>query len=143
MEGLSHFESRIGSLSCTPEEVFKFVTDLQNFERFIPDGTITNWKASDDSCSFNVSMIGTISVRIADKEPCSRVNYMGDALKKNDFTLILFITQNPDGNADAMIKLDAELNPMLRMIANQPIIKFLELLVTEMEKFRGWKDLIK
>ena len=39
--------------------------------------------------------------------------------------------------------LEAELNPMLKMVANKPIIQFLEMLIREMENFKGWKNIIK
>ena len=92
MSDLSHYESRTGSLSCTSEEVFDFVTDIRNFEQFIPKDTINNWQSERDSCSFSVSMLGTVSVRIAEKEPYSKVVFSGDALKKNDFSLVLNIS---------------------------------------------------
>ena len=62
------FESRTGKLSCTAEEVFDFVTDIRNFEQFIPAATISNWQAEKESCSFSVSMLGTVSFRLAEKE---------------------------------------------------------------------------
>ena len=94
MSDLSNFESRSGKLTCSAEEVFAFVTDIRNFERFIPEGTINNWSAEKESCSFSVSMVGTVTVRLAEKEQNTRVVYSGDALKKNDFTLTLFISDN-------------------------------------------------
>ena len=141
MDGLSHYESRSGSLSCTSREVFDFVTDIRNFEQFIPDGTINNWQSDRDSCSFSVSMVGTVSVRIEKKEPYNKVIFSGDALKKNDFSLVLDIKDNTNKKADVKVSLEAELNPMLKMMANKPIIQFLEMLITEMEKFREWKNI--
>ena len=61
MNNLSYFESRSGNLTCNAEEVFTFVTDIRNFERFIPEGVINNWNAEKESCSFSVSMLGTVS----------------------------------------------------------------------------------
>lgn len=143
MSDLSHYESRSGSLSCTPPEVYDFVTDIRNFEQFIPAGTINNWQTGMDTCSFNVSMVGTISVRIAKKEPYNKVIFRGDALKENDFSLVLKISESADNTAEVMILLAAELNPMLKMVANKPIIQFLEILIREMENFKGWKNIIK
>ncbi len=80
MNDLSHYESRSGNLSCTSVEVFDFVTDIRNFEQFIPSGKIHNWKAGKETCSFSVSMVGTVTVRIADKEPYNKVIFNGDAL---------------------------------------------------------------
>ena len=143
MDDLSHYESRSGSLSCTSKEVFDFVTDIRNFEQFIPDGTISNWQSGKDACSFSVSMIGTVSVRITKKEPNNNVIFNGDALKKNDFSLVLNISDGSNNTADVKVFLEAELNPMLKMVANKPIIQFLEILIREMENFKGWKNTIK
>jgi hypothetical protein len=143
MDGLSHYESRSGSLSCTSREVFDFVTDIRNFEQFIPDGTINNWQSDRDSCNFSVSMVGTVSVRIEKKEPYNKVIFNGDALKKNDFSLVLDIKDNTNEKAEVKVLLEAELNPILSMVANKPIIQFLEMLIVEMEKFREWKNIIR
>jgi hypothetical protein len=143
MSDLSHYESRTGSLSCTSGEVFNFVTDIRNFEQFIPANTINDWKSDKDACSFNVSMIGTVSLRITKSEPDKMVIFNGDALKKNDFSLILNISNNLANKAEVKVLLDAELNPMLKMVANKPIIQFLETLIREMETFKGWKNIIK
>jgi len=143
MSDLSHYESRSGRLSCTSGEVFDFVTDIRNFEQFIPDGTINNWESGKDTCSFSVSMVGTINIRIVKKEPCTKVIFKGDAFKENDFSLVLNINNSPDNIAEVKVMLEAELNPVLKMVADKPLIQFLEMLIREMENFRGWKDIIK
>jgi carbon monoxide dehydrogenase subunit G len=139
MSSLSYFESRTGKLTCSAEEVFDFVTDIRNFEQFIPKGNINNWKADKESCSFSVSMLGTVSLRLAEKEKCNKVVFMGDALKKNDFSLTLDISDNLNKTVDVKVKLSADLNPMMKMMATKPIGQFLEMLINEMENFRGWK----
>jgi hypothetical protein len=139
MTDLSNFESRKGILTCSAQECFAFTTDLRHFEGFIPNGTINNWKADKESCSFTVSMLGTVSVRLTGKEMYKRVIYQGDALKKNDFELILNITGGGDNPAEVNVTLNAELNPMMKMIAAKPIEQFLEMLISEMEKFKGWR----
>jgi carbon monoxide dehydrogenase subunit G len=141
MEDISHFESRTGKVTGTSGEVFDFVTDIRNFEQFIPEGTISEWKVEKESCSFNVPMAGTISFRIAGKEPFSKVVFSGDALKKNDFTLTLNISDSSQGLSEVKISLDADLNPMLRMMATKPVGRFMDIIIDEMEKFRGWKDI--
>ena len=142
MSEISVFESRTGTLSCTSAEVYNFVTDIRNFRQFVPDGTITNWQAESDSCSFSVSVVGVISLRITGKEPHSKVIFSGDALKKNDFSLTLNISNGRSECAEVKILLEAELNPMLKMLASKPIVQFLEILLSEMENFREWRNTI-
>ena len=125
-------------MTCTAEEVFKFVTDIRNFERFIPKGIISNWIAEKESCSFSVSMLGTVTVRLAEKENFTRVVFDGDALKKNDFSLVLLISDRDKNPAEVKVTLNADLNPMMKMMAANPIARFLEMLIKEMENFREW-----
>jgi carbon monoxide dehydrogenase subunit G len=141
MSDISNFESRSGRLNCNAEDVFAFVTDLRNFERFIPGGTINNWSADKESCNFSVSMIGTVTVRLAEKERYTRVVYTGDALKKNDFTLTLLISDKLENPAEVSVHLSADLNPMMKMMAAKPIKQFLEMLINEMEGFNDWKNI--
>jgi hypothetical protein len=140
MSSLSNFESRPGNVSCSAEEFFAFVTDIRNFEQFIPDGTINNFSADREQCSFSVSMLGTVTVRLEEKEPFSKVVFSGDAMKKNDFLLTVLITDVNLEHPEIKVILNADLNPMMKMVAVKPIKRFLEMLVNEMENFQGWKE---
>jgi carbon monoxide dehydrogenase subunit G len=143
MTNQSTFESRSGKLTCNAEEVFAFVTDIRNFERFIPKGTINNWIAEKEWCSFSVSMLGTVTVRLAEKKEYNKVVFTGDAMKKNDFSLVLNISDNNKNPAEVKVTLTADLNPMMKMMATKPIALFLEILIKEMENFRDWRDTIE
>jgi hypothetical protein len=139
----SKFESRTGKLTCTTAELFNFITDIRNFEQFIPDGSIRNWQATSDECSFQVPAIGTASARISERTPFALVIYTGDALQKNDFKLEVHISENNRIFSDVRLTLIAELNPVLRMMAAAPIERLLETLVSEMEKFEKWNGISK
>jgi hypothetical protein len=141
MTDLSYFTSRSGKLTCNVEVFFAFVTDLRNFERFIPEGSITNWKAEKESCSFNVSMLGNVAVRVAEKEEYKKVVFNGDALKSNDFLLTVDISENHNKQAEVKIMLSVDLNQMMKMMASKPISQFLEVLINEMERFNDWRNI--
>jgi len=138
MTANSNFESRTGKLACTSAELFSFITDIRNFEQFIPEGSIKEWRATVDECSFQIPPLGNANIRISEKIPYSLVGYSGDALQNNTFELAVYITENESNLADVKLALSAELNPFLKMMAVEPIRKFLEALVSEMEKFKDW-----
>lgn len=140
MSDKSIFESRYGNVSCSAEDVYRFVTDIRNFERFVRKEHFNNWRADKDSCSFNVPMIGTVNLRVDEKEKFRKVIYSGDALKKNDFSLLLEISED-NARAGIRVILTADLNPMMKMVAAKPIEQFLEKLIAEMEKFSDWTDI--
>ncbi|MGE5420071.1 MAG: hypothetical protein ACM3UT_07780 [Chloroflexota bacterium] len=135
MSSVSYFESRSGKPDCTPEEIFDFVTDIRNFQRLIPSGTVADWNASKDHCSFRVPRVGNVSLRLVSQERPGLVAYKGTALNDNDFEIVVHIRKNTIEKADVKIALNAELNPMMKMIASKPIGQFLEMLVDRMEDF--------
>jgi len=140
MSNISYFESRKAKIVSNAEDIFTFVTDLRNFRQFAPEGTITNWMAEKEICSFSVAMLGTVGFKIKEKAPYSSVIYEGDALKKNDFTIQLNISELGLDQSEVKISLNADLNPMMKMMATNPINQFLEMLVKEMESFREWRQ---
>jgi hypothetical protein len=136
----SEYKSRIGKLSCSPGEAFYFVTDIRNLQRFIPKGTISNLKVDKDSCSFDVSMLGSVNINIADKKAPEKVTYTGQAANVNDFSLVLDISGTEDNKANAKVTLLTDLNPFMKSMAEKPIAQVLEGLIAAMEKFNNWQD---
>ncbi len=138
MSEASTFESRIGKIACDSDTFYSFTTDIRNFRQFIPDGTTGNLIIEKESCSFNVSMLGTVKMQISEKLRAERVVFSGNAMQINDFQLIIKILKSGIDNTDIRILLSAEMNPFLKMVAAEPIKKLLEAIVVEMEKFRDW-----
>jgi carbon monoxide dehydrogenase subunit G len=141
MSDISTFESRTGKLTCTPSEIFDFVTDIRNFSQFIPDGaSIDKLNIERESCSFNISPLGNVNINLTEKDPHNKVIYNGNVLQSNDFSLILKIKENIAGKSEVHLRLEAHLNPLLKMMAAKPIGDFLGKMVDEMEKFTGWRN---
>lgn len=143
MADFSYFESRSGKPECSPEQIFNFVSDIRNFERFLPPGTVKNWRASDNDCSFTVPKMGDVNLSIAQKEKYNLVAYKGTAMKNNEFEIILRINRTGNNMADVKVALNAELNPMMKMIASQPIKQFLEMVIERIENFRCWEQEVR
>jgi len=140
---MSSFESRKGEMSCSPEELFYFFTDMRNFKRFIPEGTVSGWEASIDNCSFSVPKVGQVNVRLDTKTPFSLVSFRGDALKNNDFELILHIEKKEENITGIRINLNADLNPIMKLVASKPIEQFMKMIVDRMENLNCREELMK
>jgi len=143
MSDTSTFESRTANAKCTAEQLFHFVTDLRNFKRFIPEGKFSDLVIEKDSCSFNVSMLGRVMIRISGMKEFTEVGFTGNAMQINEFTLDLRFQDSEPGNSQIRVIFQAHLNPFLKMLAEEPIKRFIETIAAEMEKFDGWKDIRK
>lgn len=143
MSDISTFESRTGKIGCSASEAYGFISDIRNFEQFMPKDKLTDININNDSCSFRVSMLGSVSLRIAQKTEFSRIVFSGNAMQVNDFSLVAEIQDEANHHSTIKIILQAELNPLLKLIAADPVNKFLETLICEMERFTGWKNIIR
>ena len=137
----SSFESRTGRLTCNSAEVYNFLTDIRNMQQFIPSGAISNWKVDRESCSFQVSPLGTVNIRLTEKVVNRKVVFSGNALQVNDFSLIINISGIENQPAEVRVLLNAEMNPLLKMVAADPVRRFLDTLINEMEKFENWNNI--
>jgi hypothetical protein len=139
MAELSRFESRNASLTCSAERFYSFITDIRKFSRFIPADVIKNWKADENSCSFLLGGLGDMKLNISHREPYSLVKFGGNALNTVDFNLSSLISEKTSGKGEVKLIMEAQLNPIMKMMASGPIENFLETLVSEMEKFENWE----
>jgi carbon monoxide dehydrogenase subunit G len=141
MSEAKKYYSRTGHLTCSPPEVFEFVTDMRNFKRFIPAKSFEDLIISKESCSFKAAPIGNINIDLVEKNPFSRIKFKGTLLQAQDFSLVLGIREGINEKAEVILTAEARMNPFLKMMAEKYIEKFLEIIVDEMEKFRDWKGL--
>ena len=138
MSTTSTFESRTANLTCTTGEFFDFITDMRNFHQFIPAGTAKEWETTRDNCRLNVAPIGNITIWIGNRVPYTEVLFSGNSSQIPEFSLHTFISEGENGRAVIRMKLDADLNPFIKLIAAGPLEQLMETLVREMENFREW-----
>jgi len=141
MPEISTFESRTGNLTCTSQQFFDFATDLRNIRQFVPAGTINEIHVDRESCSFEVPPLGKINMKLTEKEPHIKAVYSGNLFQANEFSLIMSIKAGTAGKAEVILRLTAQLNPVLKLMASQHIGRLLDTLITEMEKFRNWSGI--
>ena len=139
MSSITRFESRTAKVNYSSEVVYNFATDLRNFRQFVPADSFNEVDFTQDSCSFRANTLGTVTIQLKEKIMFSKIILSGNALLQNEFLIIIFLQETPDKHSEIKLSFEAEMNPLLKMVASEPVKRFLESLVKEMEKFKGWK----
>jgi hypothetical protein len=140
MSNISAFTSRTAKLSCSTAEFYDFATDIRNFVQFISTDTFSSIVTDKDSLCFQVNVLGNVKLRITEKTMYKKIVFIGENQQVKDFSLIADIAESNTGDAEVNLTLQAELNPMLKMLAVTPVNRFLSALADEMEKFNGWRE---
>ncbi len=100
-------------------DVFNFLADFNNFEHLMPD-QVSDWQSDSDSCSFTVKGMGKVGMKYAKKDMPTYLEMV--PYGKSPISFALKITLAEEGAATrATGEVDADLNPMLAMMAKRPL----------------------
>jgi hypothetical protein len=129
-------ESRIGIIRKPDVKVFNFLSDFTNFANLIPSGKITNWTATNDSCSFIVDGIGQTGLRILGKTPNNLIKISSDGITPVTFLLWINIDSKSTDSCEVKITIEPKVNPILMAMITSPLQVFVDMLIEQMEKLK-------
>lgn len=112
-------------------DLYNFLSDFNNFQLLMPE-QVTNWKSTSDECSFTIAGMASLGMKIIEKTPNSLIKAGKHGSAPFDFTLSCTIADN-DAASEVQLIFDADLNPMLKMMAERPLTNFLNLLVNKLK----------
>jgi carbon monoxide dehydrogenase subunit G len=128
---MTTLESNTVSVNKSAREVYNFLSDFRHFGDLMPE-QVVDWKATEEECSFSIKGMASLGMKFKQKIPDSLIEAERNGKAPFDFTLRCIIKgQQP---CDVKFEFDAELNPMLKMLAEKPLTNFLNLLVTKLQE---------
>ncbi|MBT8271041.1 MAG: SRPBCC family protein [Bacteroidia bacterium] len=118
------------SIAKSPEQIFEFLSNVENFEKLMPE-SIQKFEILDtDTFLFALKGMPEIVLKKREAEAFSRI-VLGSTGGKLDFALTGTI--EPDGEQSAVqLVFTGDFNPMMAMMIKGPISKFIETLVRNM-----------
>ena len=114
------------------EEIFTFLCNFNNFQKIMPE-QVTNWQSTEEECSFTIAGMATLGMKIQEKKPNSMIRVMRHGKAPFDFFLNCSI-EDKGPECAVQLSFDADLNPMLKMMAVKPLTNFLNLLVNKLKE---------
>jgi len=118
------------------ENIFNFLSDFNNFEKLMPE-QVANWKSTTEACSFSVSGIGTIGLKISEKSPFSKIVIIPDGANKLPitFNLICNLKKINESLTEAQMIIDAEIPMMLSMMVSKPLQNLVNILALKLKEY--------
>ncbi|MDR3194994.1 MAG: SRPBCC family protein [Tannerella sp.] len=115
------FNSEVKTVPYSDGKVFAVLSDLSNLERVrerIPQETVQNLSFDRDRCSFDVSPLGRIELRVVERVPNQTVRF---ETANSPIPLLLLIQLKPESETvtEMRMTLRAELNPVLRTMVSK------------------------
>ena len=112
--------------SKSEQELFAIVSDMRNIPALLPEQAI-NVKADEDNLAFTVQGMGSIALRVSQRITYSLVQLV--PVGKTPFPFVLSIKIAGMGNnCRVMFEIDAELNPLMAMMAKRPLQNLVDMM---------------
>lgn len=129
---MKKIDSQSAVVSASPRKLYDFISDFNNFENFLPE-QVTNWKATQDACSFNVPNLGEIALRMERYPAVLEIKYIG-AAGPASFELLFEMKEAADEQTDLTISTSVEAAAFIMMMIGKPIRNFVAILLDKIKQ---------
>jgi len=133
---MTKIESRIGIIKESEEKIFTFLSNFDNFRELIPEDQVSNWESTGDTCKFDVKGIGTVGLKIIEKEPNKLVKMTNDGGKPVPFFIWIQVREVAENDSRIKITADVKINPVMAAMIKKPLKSFVDTLVSKAEKIK-------
>lgn len=134
---MSKYTSKIGKINKQDQLIYNFLSDFRNLESVIPKDKISDFEATEEICKFKIEGIGEAGLKTVEKEPHQLIKISSDG--KTPFGFSFWIQLKPieqEENSTAIrLTIDAQLNPMMKMMVEKHLQKGIDSLVDHMVTF--------
>ncbi len=134
----ARFESKLVEIENSIENVFAFLSDFNNFEKLMPS-SVTNWKSTAEECSFTISGMASLAMKMVEKTPCTFIkieSLPGGKIPFNFNLLVQLTSLAPSKTQGQLIFDSADMNPMVRMMVEKPLKGFFDILAEKMKDIK-------
>ena len=128
-----NLESPKVSVEKSAQELFDLLSNVQNFEKLMPENIAKFEVIGDDAFIFGLKGMPEIKLKMKEKVAPNKI-VSGAASDKLPFTLVANINAITDNSSDVKLDFEGDFNPMMAMMIKGPIGKFIETLATNMTK---------
>lgn len=124
------YESNIKTINTTQEQVFNTLKDLNNIsqiqyeEHLLPE-MIKDLQYDTNSCNFTIIGFGKMGLRITERQPNTTIKLVSVATPF-ECTVWVKIGMLPNNETSLQISLQADLPPIIKMMADKQIEKGLD-----------------
>ncbi|UKN01696.1 hypothetical protein K6119_18390 [Paracrocinitomix mangrovi] len=123
-------------ISASPKEVFDYLCDFNNIIDLLPADKISDWRSTNDDCSFKVQNAAIIPLIKKSVEEPTTINIESGDKAPFPFTLVIHLKET-DGNTQGELVFEGEINAFLKMMVVKPLTNLFNYMADKLqEKFQ-------
>ncbi|KAB1066178.1 hypothetical protein [Salibacter halophilus] len=132
---MAKIESKEVTINEKSTTLSKFLGNLNNLQKLMPEDKISDWESDEDSCRFQIKGLAKIGMRKS-SEDSSKVVMESEGKNPFDFTLTINLDEKGD-DTTAKILFDGKMNPFMKAMVEKPLTNFFNMLADKLAANHG------
>ena len=126
-------ESKHVEIQEKPEEVFNYLNDFNNIKNLLPQDKISDWTATEDSCSFKIQNAAVIPLVKQSTAPFSLINIISGENAPFSFTLKVHTVEKSQNQTEAYLYFEGDINMFLKMMVVKPLTNLFDYMADQLK----------
>lgn len=122
---MTNYKSTEVTIQKKQEDLFNFLSDFSNFGKLMPE-QVTDWTSNETECSFNIQGMASLQMKMIEKKPHNLIVMESFGKTPIKFKLNVSIENSGSDLSKVIVSIDADLNPMLKMMLDKPLSNLVE-----------------
>ena len=133
---MTKIESKDVEIAKPAQDLYTFLSDMNNFEQLLPAGRISEWTSDGKSCSFKVQGAATIGLMLDGGTPPGHLKMKATERSPFPFTLDTYLEEK-DGTTTSRLEFNADLNTFIKMMVEKPLKNLFDHIADRMKVIHG------
>lgn len=134
------FKSNWAKSQRAEKDLFEYIGDMNNMPPILPE-QVVDIKADYDNLTFTIQGMGSIALQVTKREPNKLIQL--SPVGKTPFQFVLNVhikvdesTSQQDNKSECCFEIDANLNPLMQMMASRPLQNLVNMMSAEFENLK-------
>lgn len=127
-----NFSNKDQIINASAEKVFRLCSNCQNLISYMPP-QVTDFKSTEDSCSFTVSNMFQVTLSITEKVEFEKIVYVASNDKNIPLSLTFFLKDIHPCQTSMSVEVEMDVPIFLRSMVKDPINNVLQMLTSKIK----------
>lgn len=122
--------SETHSTKSNTNDLFDYMSDFNHFKHLLPTDKIENFECTSEQCSFGIKGLTTLTIKIKDRQPKTKITFETLGIAKFVFTLHIHFTESQTTS----VQMEGDLNPFIKAMAEKPLLELVNTMATKLSQ---------
>lgn len=121
-------QSETHSTKSNTNDLYDYMSDFNHFKHLLPTDKIENFECTSDQCSFGIKGLTSLTIKIKERQPKSKITFETLGLAKFVFTLHIHLSPNQT----TYVQMEGDLNPFIKVMAEKPLLELVNTMASKL-----------